>query len=163
MKSKGTQVIGVWDDHDYGINDGTKHFPLKHEVREMYLDFLEEPKDSARRLDSDSPIHQDYMIRHHNGFRAHIILLDNRFEFDPATEDRLGDQQWQWLDEVLGGQEVEPDLTMIMTGVQIHHDNAILMEKYQWTSKYRLYGLINKHQKSNVVFLSGDVHLASFT
>lgn len=22
MKDKGTKVIGVWDDHDYGINDG---------------------------------------------------------------------------------------------------------------------------------------------
>ena len=61
-------MIGVWDYHDYGINDGTKHFTLKHEVREMYLNFLEEPKNSARRLDSNSPIHQDYMIKHDNGF-----------------------------------------------------------------------------------------------
>jgi len=22
MQQKGTKVIGVWDDHDYGINDG---------------------------------------------------------------------------------------------------------------------------------------------
>ena len=29
---------------------------------ELFLNFIDEPVDSARSLDSDSPIHQDYVI-----------------------------------------------------------------------------------------------------
>jgi len=58
MKKMGTKIIGVWDDHDYaGGNDGGMEFLLKHRVREIFLDFIEEPQDSARRLDKNSTIH----------------------------------------------------------------------------------------------------------
>jgi hypothetical protein len=29
MQSEGTQVLGMWDDHDYGINDGSSTFLAK--------------------------------------------------------------------------------------------------------------------------------------
>ena len=57
MMTKGTKVVGVWDDHDYGINDGGEEFPLKHETREMFLDFIGEPADSERRLDKEEGIY----------------------------------------------------------------------------------------------------------
>ena len=38
-----TKVIGVWDDHDYGKNDGGREFEAKDTIRELFLDFLEEP------------------------------------------------------------------------------------------------------------------------
>ena len=43
MINKGTKIIGVWDDHDYGLNNGDKNFPLKNEVRDIFLDFINEP------------------------------------------------------------------------------------------------------------------------
>jgi alkaline phosphatase D len=94
MQAAGTKVIGVWDDHDYGINDGSKDFSKKHITREIFLDFIEEPAKSPRRLHKNSSIHQDYIIHGQNGFKTHIILLDNRFDFDSKTDDRLGDEQW---------------------------------------------------------------------
>ena len=39
-------IVGIWDDHDYGINDGNKHFEYKDEFKELFLDFLNEPKES---------------------------------------------------------------------------------------------------------------------
>jgi alkaline phosphatase D len=42
-------VIGVWDDHDYGSNNADKYFEYKDLTRELYLDILDEPKDSLRR------------------------------------------------------------------------------------------------------------------
>ena len=54
MKQLGTKIIGTWDDHDYGINDGHSDFIFKHETREMFLDFIDEPIDSPRRLDKNS-------------------------------------------------------------------------------------------------------------
>ena len=91
MQQKGTKVIGVWDDHDYGINDGDKTFKNKHIIRDIFLDYVDEPQDSERRLAKNSPIYQDYIINH-NGIKVHIILLDNRFEYDVTTKDRLGDE-----------------------------------------------------------------------
>lgn len=64
MKNTGTKVIGVWDDHDYGINNGGRTFEYKLQNRETFLDYLDEPKDSERRLDFNSSIHQDYVIDH---------------------------------------------------------------------------------------------------
>ena len=46
---KQTPVIGIWDDHDYGINDGSKLFTYRDESQEVFLDFIGEPKDSPRR------------------------------------------------------------------------------------------------------------------
>lgn len=57
MIDLGTKVVGVWDDHDYGINDGDKTFSQKHFTREIFLDFVEEPIDSVRRIDKNSTIH----------------------------------------------------------------------------------------------------------
>ena len=34
-----TPVVGVWDDHDYGVNDGGKEYPKRAESRDIMLDF----------------------------------------------------------------------------------------------------------------------------
>src|SRR5690349_11085734 len=40
---KAMPIIGTWDDHDYGANDGGKNFSKKAESKERLLDFLEIP------------------------------------------------------------------------------------------------------------------------
>jgi alkaline phosphatase D len=42
-------IIGIWDDHDYGVNDGGKEYPKKKQSQQLMLDFLGEPKNSPRR------------------------------------------------------------------------------------------------------------------
>jgi alkaline phosphatase D len=44
------KVIGVWDDNDYGKNNGGSTFTAKDQNRKLYLDFVDEPNDSQRRL-----------------------------------------------------------------------------------------------------------------
>lgn len=44
------QVIGTWDDHDYGLNDAGKEFAGKITNQKLLLDFLDEPQDSPRWL-----------------------------------------------------------------------------------------------------------------
>lgn len=53
---KNTQVVGVWDDHDYGLNDGDITFSKKDLVREVFLDFIGEGKDTPRRLENGTGI-----------------------------------------------------------------------------------------------------------
>ena len=89
-----TQIVGVWDDHDYGLNNAGIDFEYKDRNREFYLDFLGEAVDSERRTQTGTPLHIDYLITLSDSTGAsvliHFILLDNRYEFDSATDDRLG-------------------------------------------------------------------------
>ncbi|RWW34388.1 hypothetical protein BHE74_00013872 [Ensete ventricosum] len=42
------QVIGTWDDHDFGLNDAGKEFSGKNASQRLLLDFLDEADDSPR-------------------------------------------------------------------------------------------------------------------
>lgn len=57
FKERTPKIIGVYDDHDYGINNGDMTFARKHLYREMYLNFIDEPLDSERRLENDTGIY----------------------------------------------------------------------------------------------------------
>ena len=45
-----TQIVGVWDDHDFGTNDGGRNFEYKEQNRDLWLDFIGEPDDTQRRV-----------------------------------------------------------------------------------------------------------------
>ena len=34
-------IMAVWDDHDYGIDDGAADFPLKDVSQQLFLDFCD--------------------------------------------------------------------------------------------------------------------------
>lgn len=42
-------VIGIWDDHDFGINNGGMEYSDKDGSQALLMDFLGEPADSPRR------------------------------------------------------------------------------------------------------------------
>lgn len=42
-------VIGVWDDHDYGVNDGSNACPHRRESQQLMLNFMEVPTHSPLR------------------------------------------------------------------------------------------------------------------
>lgn len=48
MLASFVQIIGTWDDHDYGLNDAGKEFDRKSTNQRLLLDFLDEPLDSPR-------------------------------------------------------------------------------------------------------------------
>lgn len=60
-------------------------------MRDIYLDFIGEPMDSDRRLDSENGIYQDYVIRTPDGVKVHFILVDVRHDYDEDTADRFGE------------------------------------------------------------------------
>lgn len=72
-------IYGVWDDHDSGINDGGKHNPIKNEVRQMFLDAMDEPKDSKRRS-QDGGMYTSFFLDSEKKIK--MILLDNRYQND---------------------------------------------------------------------------------
>ena len=37
------EILAIWDDHDYGLNDAGSEYPLKRQSQEIYLNFWEIP------------------------------------------------------------------------------------------------------------------------
>lgn len=65
--NKRTLITGVWDDHDYGENNAGIEFADKDRNRLIYLDFLDEPKESQRRLQLQTPLNIDYVFEIKDG------------------------------------------------------------------------------------------------
>lgn len=92
--------------------------------------------------------------------KTHIILLDNRFSFNRTSNDRLGEQQWQWLNNTLY-KHSDSDLTLVLAGIEVIKDNSPNEETFMWPSKKMLYEVVAQNQKSNLFLLTGDVHYAN--
>eukprot|EP00753_Platysulcus_tardus_P000796 PLAT10724.1.p1 GENE.PLAT10724.1~~PLAT10724.1.p1 ORF type:complete len:360 (-),score=36.60 PLAT10724.1:316-1395(-) len=159
-------VIGIWDDHDYGINDGNRHMPLKEQVRDILLDFLDVPGDAAVR--SRQGAYQSYSFGP-SGQRVKIILCDGRYFKDkPASRagwsrgegtTLLGEEQWEWLQAELTDSDAQ--LHVIGSGTQIIPTDKSFAEKWENFPVERL-RLLHAVRNSSIptVLLSGDVHLS---
>ncbi|OWZ21328.1 hypothetical protein PHMEG_0004135 [Phytophthora megakarya] len=156
-----TPIIGIWDDHDFGINDGGKHFPNRDDSQQIFLDFIHEPKDSPRR--KQQGIYTSYTVG--EGDRTiKFILVDNRYHRDDySTKDGnlLGDAQWKWVENELMTSTAA--FNVIVSGVQILPGDRYPVAEC-WgrfpNERERLLKLILASNAKGVILLSGDVHFS---
>ena len=163
----------IWDDHDYGLNDGGKDYPFKEQAKELFLGFWDIPIDDVRR--SRGGLFYD-VLKSIDDRDVHIIFLDTRTFRDQLmpTDDRgapgkeryipnldrsltmLGQDQWGWLRKKIA----EPsDYKIIVTSIQF------LPIGHGWESwnnlpheRDRLINMIDNSGLDNIVVLSGDRH-----
>ncbi len=165
-------IIGTWDDHDYGKNDGTKHFPAKEQNKELLLNFLGVPEDAPVR--EREGIYQAYNYGSGDK-KVKVIVLDTRTFRDkvsrgPAKKayvpdpdaDILGAEQWQWLAKELKSSDAA--LTLVVNGSQV----ISRFHPYEkWgnypTSRKKLFKMIGDLCPTGVVLLSGDRHHAEIS
>ena len=167
-----TPVIGTWDDHDFGQNDGGKEYPKKDSSKVKLLEFLDVLPDND--VWTHTGVYQSYTYG--SGDQSvKIILLDTRYFRDPLLEDTetdarykpnpegdiLGEEQWFWLEEELRGSQAR--VNIIASSIQIIPDEqgwekwANLPQAHD-----RLYKLLASTKPSNPFFLSGDRHISEF-
>jgi len=153
-------VIGTWDDHDYGANDAGNTYEKREESQQLFLDFFDVPDDSDRRTRKGVYSVHDYDF----GVPVRIILLDTRYHRDPIGSNGtvLGETQWAWLREQLASSTAE--LNIIGSSIQV----IPVDHPYEkWANfpgeRKRLFGLIGETGAKNVVFFSGDRHLAEIS
>jgi len=157
-------TIGIWDDHDYAINDGNGHFEHKEIAKQLFLDFLDEPVDSQRRVHNKA-IYTTYSFGDPSTHKTvRFILLDVRFNktsmvYD-TNADMLGEEQWAWFENLM--ETSDETFTFIVSGTQILPFNRLNTESWYGTSRKRLFDLIGRLKKSGVVLISGDIHAAQF-
>lgn len=165
---KRAQVIGTWDDHDYGLNDAGKEFTGKSTNQRLMLDFLDEPKDSPRW--NQAGVYASYIFGP-KGKQVKVILLDTRYHRDPLGSDGsvLGDSQWAWFNKELNGPKTE--ITIIGSSIQVLSNLSAttgpLLSMESWgrfpKERDRLFKLIASSKRDGVFFISGDVHFGEIT
>ena len=167
------QVIGIWDDHDYGVNDGDRNYPKRKESRDLLYRFLDIPeKDPAWNREG---AYRSYRFGP-SGQRIAVFLLDGRFFRDPLFPDSvtnqrylpnvdgtyLGEEQWNWL--ATEWENSDADIHFIVSGIQVLPTE----HPYEkWANfpkeRERLLHLVKSSGIRNPVFLSGDRHIGEIS
>ena len=173
LKSQ-TPVIGVYDDHDYGINDGGKYYSQKADSKKLLMDFLEVPTNHPAR-NREGAYSSHWLEDHDHAIK--IILLDTRYFRDTLVSDIinerkryvpnpdgdvLGEEQWTWLEEEL----IDPkaDLVIVGSSIQfISEDHGYEKWGNFPTARQRMLDLLVKTQPGALFFISGDRHIAEFS
>jgi alkaline phosphatase D len=168
-------VVAVWDDHDYGLNDGGADHPHRDAAQDVFLRFFDEPADSPRWA-REGLYHST--ISGPPGRRTQIILLDTRYHRSPLrsvrvldenlylpSDDRdatvLGEQQWQWLEAQL---RQPAELRLLVTSIQLL-PNAHPFERWGALpfERQRMLDLLDQPHVNGLLILSGDQHLGELS
>eukprot|EP00026_Physarum_polycephalum_P009810 Phypoly_transcript_09947.p1 GENE.Phypoly_transcript_09947~~Phypoly_transcript_09947.p1 ORF type:complete len:418 (+),score=49.08 Phypoly_transcript_09947:89-1342(+) len=153
-------ITGVWDDHDYGMNNGGKFYSDRRDSQKILLKFLDEPKESER-WNRDG-LYGAFEFGE-SPRKVKLIIFDTRFfRTDPLepNSDILGEVQWKWLEEELKTSDAQ--IHFFASSVQLIPADIPLVEK--WSNfehgRTRFFSLLQKYKISTPIVLSGDVHHA---
>ncbi len=167
------ETLAVWDDHDFGQNDGVIDNTAKYYAKTLLFDNFKVAPDDPRRFNPSGEIYANYEYGD-EAHRVQIILLDNRWNRTPyaapgplsalsgydsiVTPDArmMSDEQWAWLE----AQFKRPaKLRFVVSGTQF---SASYNGGEAWSvmpnEKRRMVELIKSTRVNGLAFLSGDVH-----
>ena len=144
-----------WDDHDYGLNNTGKNYPLKQESKALFRRFWKNA--SWIPEDRDGVYHSRTFGARDQALQ--VIVLDPRFNRDDEGEDSdtLGENQWKWLEAEL---RESAALRLVVSGYQVLLDRESKFETWAKfpRARQRLFDLIKKTEAENVIFITGDQH-----
>lgn len=172
-------IVAVWDDHDYGINDGGAEYPMRRESQEIFLDFFGIPPAAAvRKRDG---IYRTFTVGP-AGRRVQFICLDTRFHRSPLhvipaaeqgpgkgpyrpTDDPnanvLGTAQWDWLASVL---QKPAEIRIILSSIQV------ASSEHGWehwgnfpAERAKLFETLRRSKAKGMIVVSGDRHSAEIS
>lgn len=169
------EIIGTWDDHDYGVNDGGTEFEVKKESQQEFLDFMDVPADSPRR--TNEGVYTTHNYSSEKGL-IKVFVLDTRYfrtALTPDTETNkrvkpnsygegtvLGSTQWNWLEKELN--DSKAGFNIIVSSIQVLSNE----HGFECWGNFphevdRLEKLISDSGANGVIVLSGDRHISEFS
>ncbi|WP_282075747.1 alkaline phosphatase D family protein [Maribacter aquivivus] len=170
-----TDILGTWDDHDYGLNDGGVEFEAKDASQQEFLNFMNVPEDNPLRKRQGVYNSKKYDV---DGHSINIIILDTRYfrtQLTPDTETSkrikpndygdgtvLGDVQWAWLENELNTSKA--DFNIIVSSVQYLSNEHGFEAWGNFPHEVdRLAKVIADSKAAGVIVLSGDRHISEFS
>ncbi len=161
------QIHVIWDDHDYGKNDGGGSYRFKEYAQDLYMDFWEIPDDDPR-ANREGIYYQQ--LQNINGLRVLFVGLDTRY-FRSNIEEKddvylpnlepdatfLGDKQWEWLTDTL---KQEHDLLIMASSIQVLATEHRFEKWSNIPSERNKLLTLLESLDSRVIVVSGDRHRA---
>ncbi len=154
-----SDVLGIWDDHDYGYDRADGDYKYKEESKKALFDFL--GYDDPLLLSREGIYHQKYYET--DAGPVQFIMLDGRSFHYKWKRQMLGKVQWEWLENTI--KESRSDIIFISSGINVLSTfHLTLLGNEGWggyrREKWRLYKLLRKYPNKQFVFLSGDRHFS---
>ena len=148
-------IAYVWDDHDYGPNDGDASSPSRPAAWAAYRSHVPHYDLPAG---DEGTIHQAFTIG-----RVRFLLTDTRSERDQTEGQMLGDAQLEWfLDEVLRARDTHA-LTIWANPSPWIGEADPLAE--HWAAfdgeRQRIGAFLAEHDITNFVMVGGDAHMVA--
>ena len=163
------EILSIWDDHDYGLNDGGSSYQNKVEAQELFVDFWKIPPEDPRRKREGIYFESKKSIE---GLKVHMVGLDTRYfrsnlekgekkayiqNLDPDAT-ILGLEQWTWLERVL--KTSSADVIVLLSSIQILASN----HPYEkWANfpleRLKLLEMVEQFSRDKIIIaISGDRH-----
>jgi alkaline phosphatase D len=168
-------VIGTWDDHDYGLNDGGVEFEAKAVSQRAFLDFMGVPQESPRRAQEGIYSSHTYSF---GSYSVKILVLDTRYfrsalQADPSGKKRyiphpggewtvLGPSQWEWLERELRNSSA--NFNILVSSIQVlSGEHGFESWRLFPDETQRLIQLIRSSGAKAPIIISGDRHISEFS
>ncbi len=143
-------VAYVWDDHDFGPNDGDATSPSAPAARSGYETFVPHYALSGR------TIHQAFTMG-----RVRVVMVDTRSARDPVAGTMLGHDQLAWLKgELLEASRSHVLVLWVNPTPWIADTGADTWAGYA-EERREIADFIVTHDIDNLVMLSGDAHMVA--
>lgn len=123
LRSLKQPVIGVYDDHDIGLNNADGTFKDKIAGQKLFLDFLGINATHALRAQEGL-----YASHEFGDGRVLLLLLDIRYHADKTNGDLLGAKQWQFVEDTLYKNKYE--LILVASSIQVNFQYLFIFDYY---------------------------------
>lgn len=149
--------FAIWDDHDFGPNDGSGAYRGKALSRKVFREQWPNPRPDPDTLET--------LTTTFKWGDCAFFLLDDRYHNDkrPGSAALAGEAQIDWLLRALS--ESQARFKFVAVGLQVFTRVGV-GETWQRDAPDELFALVDSIRKrriSGVIFLSGDRHFSELT
>ena len=160
-----TDIFAIWDDHDYGKNDGGSDYKYKKLAENLFLDFWNVPINDVRRSREGIYFSENKVFF---SKKYKLIFLDTRYfrselkgkkgsyqKNNDESSTILGKEQWTWLEKELNSNF---DYLFIFSSIQIiPEDHGFEKWSNFPNDRTKLLKILEKYKDRTILF-SGDRH-----
>ena len=162
------EILAIWDDHDFGLNDGGGDYPYKKDTEKMFLNFWNIPQSDLRRNREGIYFKETKQI---DGMEVEIIGLDTRYfrsklkgkknayeQNNDSAATILGQDQWTWLETSISNSIA--DVIIILSSIQILATNHPYekWDNFPLERKRLLELIANASNDKIIIAVTGDRH-----
>lgn len=154
----------IWDDHDYGWNDGDASYPFKNDSRNSFRSYWANPSYGVK----DDAIYTkftwndvDVFLLDDRWYRSNDNMKDSINGKPNPDKQMFGKEQIQWLKNALLQSNANGNINfrVIATGSQVLNPNSPFDCFRRFPAEYNDFlNFLSENKINGVVFFTGDRH-----